>query len=39
MTADLEKCLLQENEQYLFNQKAKLADSFPKIHLTANASS
>lgn len=30
MIADLEKCLLQDNEQYLFDQKAKLADPFPK---------
>ncbi|MBP8115336.1 MAG: GTP-binding protein [Chitinophagaceae bacterium] len=29
MIADLEKCLLQDNEQYLFDQKVKLADPFP----------
>jgi G3E family GTPase len=27
--ADLEKCLLQENEQYLFDQKVKMEDPFP----------
>ncbi len=30
MIADLEKCLLQDNELYLFDQKAKLAVPFPK---------
>lgn len=30
MIADFEKCLLQDNEQYLFDQKVKLADPFPK---------
>lgn len=30
MIADLEKCLLQDNEQYLFDQKVRLADPFPK---------
>lgn len=28
--AELEQCLLQEDEQYLFHQKVKLADPFPK---------
>jgi G3E family GTPase len=27
--ADLEKCQLQENEQYLFDQKVKMEDPFP----------
>ncbi len=30
MIDDLKECLLQENEQYLFDQKVKLADPFPK---------
>jgi G3E family GTPase len=30
MIADLEKCLLQDSEQYLFGQKVKLTDPFPK---------
>jgi hypothetical protein len=30
MITDLEKCLLQDSEQNLFDQKVKLADSFPK---------
>ncbi|MBX3253879.1 MAG: GTP-binding protein [Chitinophagaceae bacterium] len=28
--ADLEQCLLQDNEQYLFDKKIKLADPFPQ---------
>lgn len=28
--ADLEKCLLQDNEQYLYDQKIKFDDPFPK---------
>ena len=27
---DLEKCLLQENEQYLFDNKMQFGDPFPK---------
>ena len=30
MITDLEKCLLQDSEQNLFDQKVKLADPFPK---------
>jgi G3E family GTPase len=30
MIAELEQCLLQDNEQYLFDQKVLLADPFPK---------
>ena len=30
MISDLESCLLQENEQYLFDTKVRLADPFPK---------
>lgn len=30
MIADLENCLLQENEQYLFDNKLAIADPFPK---------
>lgn len=30
MIADLEKCLLQDNEQYLFDKKIKFNDPFPK---------
>jgi G3E family GTPase len=30
MIADLEKCLLQDNEQHLFEKKVKFTDPFPK---------
>lgn len=30
MVADLEKCLLQDNEQYLFDQNIRFNDLFPK---------
>lgn len=30
MTADLEKCLLQDNEQYLFDEQIEFYDPFPK---------
>jgi G3E family GTPase len=30
ITADLEKCLLQEREQYLFDKKIRFHDPFPK---------
>lgn len=30
LIADLEKCLLQDNEQYLFDNKIKFNDSFPR---------
>jgi hypothetical protein len=30
MIADIEKCLLQDNEQHLFEKKVKFTDPFPK---------
>jgi len=30
MVADLEKCLLQDNEQYLFDKRIGFNDPFPK---------